>query len=95
MHLFHIILLFFFLTSQSQCQVRDLIVLTDMQPDDRIALSIIGGNRELSERLLFVGTTLLNTQLKMVLAKRQLKQMRLNHVNVYAGTGKYWINVKI
>ena len=88
MHLFYIVLIFFYFTSHSQCKLRDLIVLTDMQPDDRIALSIIGGNQELSDRLLFVGTTLLNTGLKKVLAERQLKQMRLKNVNVYAGTGE-------
>ena len=77
-------------SSKPRKALRDLIVLTDMQPDDRIALAMIGGNKELSKRLLFVGTTLLNTERKKALAERQLKQMGLNYVEVHAGTGNFF-----
>jgi hypothetical protein len=66
---------------------RDLIILTDMEPDDRIALAMVASQPELAKRLLFVGTTLLNTNLKAALVRRQLEQTGLGHVKVFAGTG--------
>ena len=85
------LLLIFFTCWLTPCvgHAKDLIILTDMQPDDRIALAIVAANRELRERLLLVGTSLLNAPLKAALARRQLGQSGLGNVPVFAGSGKW------
>jgi hypothetical protein len=83
-------LLLAFCRGQTPATKRDLIILTDMEPDDRIALAMVASRPELASRLLFVGTTLLNSKLKAVLAERQLAQTGLGPdiVPVYVGSGK-------
>ena len=55
-----------------------------MEPDDRIALSILS---ELlpAEHLLFIGTTLLDSRRKAKLARHQLQSSALHSVPVFAG----------
>lgn len=56
-----------------------------MEPDDRIALSILAELVVPAERVLFIGTSLLNSRRKAKLARHQLKSTALCSVPVYAG----------
>ena len=60
------------------------VVITDIKPDDQIALSILS-ELVAPERLLFIGTTLLDSQRKAKLLRHQLKSTALHSVPVYAG----------
>ena len=61
-----------------------------MEPDDRIALSILAELVVPAERVLFIGTSLLNSRRKAKLARHQLKSTALCSVPVYAGILLYF-----
>lgn len=63
-----------------------LVILTDMEPDDRMALQLAAGMFSNAE-ILLVGTSVKHTGLKKMLAGRLLDQIGLTRVRVAAGTG--------
>lgn len=73
------------LSLDSQAYRKNLIVITDLEPDDRIALNLLAAR--FGERLKFVGTTVMNAWRKKVLAEQYLKQLGLTGIKVYVGTG--------
>ncbi|KAI1695141.1 hypothetical protein DdX_19751 [Ditylenchus destructor] len=65
---------------------RNVIIITDMEPDDRIALAV--ASIRMPQRILFIGTTLMNSHRKAALAEHQLNYFSaLKNVKVFAGTG--------
>lgn len=64
-----------------------LVVITDMEPDDRIALHLVAAL--FSERLTLVGTTVMHSYRKKLLAERLLLQLGLGQVPVAQGSGGY------
>ncbi|KAI3417552.1 hypothetical protein GPALN_013272 [Globodera pallida] len=67
-------------------QPRGLVIITDMEPDDRIALAMVAASK-LAQRVLAIGTTVLNAERKAELARHALEKTALAGVKVYAGTG--------
>uniref|UniRef100_A0A914H846 Inosine/uridine-preferring nucleoside hydrolase domain-containing protein n=1 Tax=Globodera rostochiensis TaxID=31243 RepID=A0A914H846_GLORO len=65
---------------------QNLVIITDMEPDDRIALAMVAAS-ELAQRVLAIGTTVLNAERKAALARHALQETALAGVAVYAGTG--------
>jgi len=65
---------------------RKFIVITDLEPDDRIALHILAA-RIPKDRLLLVGTTVMNAARKQALTRRLLDQLSFGKVPVFQGTG--------
>ncbi|KAI1699747.1 hypothetical protein DdX_17131 [Ditylenchus destructor] len=68
-------------------QERNVILITDMEPDDRIALLVASIN--IAHRILFIGTTLMNSQRKAALVRHQLSFFKngMQKVEVFAGSG--------
>jgi inosine-uridine nucleoside N-ribohydrolase len=66
-------------------QSRDLLVITDMEPDDRIALMLLAA--EFPTDILSVGTTGLHAGRKQVLAARFLDRVGLAGIPVIQGSG--------
>lgn len=64
-----------------------------MEPDDRIALSILAELVVPAERVLFIGTSLLNSRRKAKLARHQLKSTALCSVPVYAGIYYFYYRI--
>lgn len=62
------------------------IVITDLEPDDRIALHVLAA-RIPKDEILFVGATIKNSALKRELIQRLLNQLGLSDVTVYQGSG--------
>lgn len=62
------------------------IVITDLEPDDRIALHVLAAKIPKNE-ILFVGTTVKNAARKKALARKLLDQLQLHDVPVYQGSG--------
>ncbi len=65
---------------------RKFVVVTDLEPDDRVGLNILAhylDNHELG----LVGTTLLNSERKRVLTERTLQDLGLFDIPTYRGTG--------
>lgn len=79
-------LLSFFNFAISNSDLSKFIVITDLEPDDRIALHILCSTIE-QRQLLFVGTTVMHAARKKVLAKRLLDQLGFNQIPVFQGTG--------
>jgi len=65
---------------------RKVIVVTDLEPDDRKALDVLA-SRFTEENILFVGTTILDSNRKRALTRRVLDQLGLGKVPVYQGAG--------
>lgn len=64
------------------------IIITDLEPDDRIALHLMKGHLATSrDELLFVGTTVKNAARKKALTRKLLDQLGLNTIPVYQGSG--------
>lgn len=64
---------------------RNIVLITDMEPDDRIAINIISSR--LGNRLLFAGSTVMNAPRKAFLIRQQFALVGLENVPVYTGTG--------
>ena len=62
-----------------------LVVITDMEPDDRIALHLVAAL--FPDRLTLVGTTVMHSYRKKLLAERLLLQLGLGRVPVAQGSG--------
>lgn len=71
--------------SKEECQ-RKIIILTDLEPDDRKALDVFGSIFT-EKNILFVGATVLQSERKRALVKKVLSQIGLSNVPVYQGTG--------
>lgn len=71
--------------AQEPATSRNLIVITDMEPGDRIALELISAR--LSHRVLMIGTTVKNSYRKAALVRNQLAETNLANVPVYVGAG--------
>jgi len=78
------LLLLVFLVSTS-VDARSLIVITDMEPDDRIALILLAGL--FPETISLVGTTGLHAGRKAALARQLMDQLGLPGVPVVQGSG--------
>src|SRR5262245_30369483 len=65
---------------------RNLIVITDLEPDDRIALQLLAANFSKDE-IALIGTTVMNSARKKELVRRLTNQVGLQGVGVYQGTG--------
>lgn len=65
---------------------RKFIIITDLEPDDKIALHIIAAKIP-HEQILFVGVTIMDTYKKKLLTRRLLDQLGLIDIPVYQGTG--------
>ena len=63
---------------------RNIIILTDFEPDDRKALDLL--LFYFAKRILFIGTTLFHTGRKKALVERVVRGYE---IPVYAGTGGY------
>ena len=66
-------------------QNRSLLVIVDMEPDDRIALLLLAA--EFPDDIAFVGTTGMHAGRKQVLAKQFLDQAGLSDIPVIQGSG--------
>jgi len=64
-----------------------LVVITNMEPDDRIALHLVAAL--FPDRLTLVGTTVMHSYRKKLLAERLLLQLGLGRVPVAQGSGGY------
>ncbi len=65
---------------------RQFVVITDMEPDDRIALHVLAYYL-VSDRMDLIGTTLLNSERKKLLLDRSLADLGLLTVKTARGTG--------
>lgn len=63
-----------------------VVVITDWEPDDVIALHLLAGGVE-ARRIVLVGTTVLHAGRKALLARRLFDQLGLERVPVVAGSG--------
>lgn len=64
-----------------------IVVITDLEPDDRMAIHILSSSIE-TDRFAFFGTTVLNTYRKKFLAEQLLNEIGLKNIPVYAGENK-------
>lgn len=64
---------------------RNLIVITDMEPDDRIALELVASN--LAERVQMIGTSVKNSFRKAALVRHQLSETPLSSIPIFVGSG--------
>jgi len=62
-----------------------VVVITDMEPDDRLALHLLVAR--FPERLILIGTTVMHSYRKKVLAERLLQQLDMAHIPVVQGSG--------
>ena len=76
--------LFFYKSSVTN--IRRFIVITDLEPDDRIALHILAAKIPHDE-ILFVGTNIKNAARKKALTRKLMDQLGLIDIPVYQGTG--------
>ncbi len=67
------------------CAKEPLIVITDMEPDDVVAIHAYAS--ELSQRTVLYGTTLKHTSIKAARLERLLNQLGIKHSGVLPGTG--------
>jgi len=67
-------------------QAKKYIIITDLEPDDRIALHVLAARIPHNE-ILFVGTTIKNAARKKALTRKLLDQLRLATIPVYQGSG--------
>jgi inosine-uridine nucleoside N-ribohydrolase len=70
---------------EAEFEFVPLVVITDMEPDDRIALHLAAAL--FPDRLALVGTTVMHSFRKMLLAERLLQQLGLGHIPVVQGSG--------
>lgn len=59
---------------------RNIVVITDMEPDDRIALAVLAAR--MPERVLMVGATILNAERKAELARMALAETPMRDIKV-------------
>lgn len=64
-----------------------IVVITDMEPDDRIALHLLAAL--FPERVSLIGTTVMHSYRKKLLAERLMQQLDMAHVPVVQGSGGY------
>jgi hypothetical protein len=62
-----------------------IVVITDMEPDDRIALHLVAAL--FPDRLALIGTTVMHSYRKKLLAERLMQQLDLGHIPVVQGSG--------
>ncbi len=62
-----------------------IVVITDMEPDDRIALHLVAAL--FPNRLALIGTTVMHAYRKKLLAERLMQQLNLGHIPVVQGSG--------
>ena len=62
-----------------------IVVITDMEPDDRIALHVVAALYP--DRLALIGTTVMHAYRKKLLAERLMRQLGLGRVPVLQGSG--------
>jgi len=67
-------------------KTEKFIVITDLEPDDRIALHVLAA-RIPKDQILFVGTTVKNAARKKELTRKLLDQLQLQDVPLYQGSG--------
>lgn len=67
-------------------QAREVIVITDLEPDDRIALLLVAAGFRPAE-IALVGTTVMHAGRKQRLVRQLLDQLCLNKVPVVQGSG--------
>jgi hypothetical protein len=65
---------------------KKVIVITDMEPDDRLALQVLAAKYK-PEDVAFVGSAVLDSRRKAILVRRLLDQIGLASVPVYQGQG--------
>ncbi len=70
----------------SSLGARKFIIITDLEPDDRIALLILAA-RISQDKILFIGTTVMHAAKKKALTRRLLDQVGFNKIQVWQGTG--------
>lgn len=71
--------------SFSDSNSRSLLVITDMEPDDHIALMLLAA--EFPQEIVAVGTTVMHAGRKQVLARQFVQQLGLPEVPVIQGSG--------
>lgn len=64
-----------------------IVVITDMEPDDRIALHLLVAL--FPKRVTLIGTTVMHSYRKKVLAARLMQQLNMAHIPVVQGSGGY------
>jgi inosine-uridine nucleoside N-ribohydrolase len=69
-------------------QHKNLVIITDMEPDDHIAIALVLANGQLRERLRFIGTTLFNAKQKAEAVKYMLAGTSLSEIPVFVGTSQ-------
>jgi hypothetical protein len=62
-----------------------VVVITDMEPDDRIALHLVIAL--FPKRTVLIGTTVMHSYRKKLLAERLMHQLKFTHVPVIQGSG--------
>ncbi len=67
---------------------RKIVLITDLEPDDRFAIHLLASQIE-PEELLLVGTTVMNTAQKRLLTQILLQQLGFGNVPVVQGTGGF------
>jgi inosine-uridine nucleoside N-ribohydrolase len=70
----------------AQNSKNKFIVVTDLEPDDRIALHVLAAKIPKDE-ILFIGTTVKNAARKKVLTRKLLDQLDLKDIPLYQGSG--------
>lgn len=83
--LFLILAVVFFLVQKDDFRDRNLLVIVDMEPDDRIALMLLAA--EFPHEISLVGTTGMHAGRKAVLARKFLEQLGLATIPVIQGSG--------
>lgn len=79
--------LFYYLSRhRSPPQERKIIVITDLEPDDRVALDLIASHFS-DKNIMLVGTTVMHAARKAALVRKQLNQLGLGSVPVFQGSG--------
>jgi inosine-uridine nucleoside N-ribohydrolase len=80
-----LVLVVLILGAAAHAQTRSLIVITDMEPDDRMALMLLAV--EFPADIVFVGTTGMHAGLKQVLAGQLLSRLGVGGIPVIQGSG--------
>ncbi len=75
-----------FFCPEGRAETGRLMVITDMEPDDRMAIHLLAANVPETD-FLFFGTTVMNAARKQALGRLMLDQIGLGNVPVHQGTG--------
>ena len=74
------------LLAAGAAQAREVIVITDLEPDDRIALLLVAARLQPAE-ILLLGTSVMHAGRKRLPVKQLLDQLGLSKVPVIQGSG--------